>query len=59
LLITKGLSQHAARQDLEQQITVTASPGISNDIAVLQPGSSSARNSGMEERAYINQAMEE
>ncbi|EFX66569.1 hypothetical protein DAPPUDRAFT_229381 [Daphnia pulex] len=54
-----GVSQHALRQDVEQQTNLPfpGASGISNEIAVVQPGSSS--DAGLEGRAYINQAMEE
>jgi hypothetical protein len=56
---SRSFSQHALRQDVEQQTTLPF-PGaseISNEIAVVQPGSSS--DAGLEGRASINQAMEE
>ncbi|EFX63310.1 hypothetical protein DAPPUDRAFT_268684 [Daphnia pulex] len=46
-----GVSQHALRQDVEHQTTVSflGASGISNEIAILQPGSSS--DAGLEGQA--------
>ncbi|KAK4005364.1 hypothetical protein OUZ56_007077 [Daphnia magna] len=50
-----------ATQDVEQQtaVPVPGMSGTSNDTTVLNAGPSSHRNEELEDRAYVNPAMEE
>ncbi|XP_045032541.1 protein spinster isoform X2 [Daphnia magna] len=61
LMTAKKIGLDQAAQDVEQQtaVPVPGMSGTSNETTVLNAGPSSHRNAELEDRAYVNPAMEE